>query len=856
MTSGSALRPRPLFSVVAAVYNVERYLPEFIASVEGQSLDQRQIEVVVVDDGSTDGSLALLEAWARRQPALVKVVTKANGGQASARNLGLEHATGTWVTFSDPDDIFDRDYFRAGERFAAAHPEVEIMGARIIVLDEALGRRVEHTRARQYDAGPRVVDLRDEPNVFPGGTNLCSFRLDRIKSAGLRFDARLRPTFEDVHFTARFVLGLPEPIVGIVPTMGYIYRKRATNDSTLQRAWSHPGRFTDVLELGHLDLLERARSADGSIRAWVQQLVIYDLSWYISEDEKPQSLVRIDPSVLDRFHELFRRVCGLLDPAVVRAHTVRAMEPRWSDLLAHGCRGEPWHSSRAEQTKVDPEMRLRRIVYRFVGDGPVDAFTADGRSIEPSFAKTRSCVYFDRTFMSERIAWLPVDVDLELRLDGQPIPIGPPASGSVRSPRERAQSAIRTRDAAWLGRLAYRGARLALARGLARLPLWRSYRDAWVLMDRMDDAGDNAERLFEHLRAERPDVNAWFVVERDTPAWNRLRPAYGGRLVARGSLRWAMLMLRSSWLISSHADRGVVEPPQITSVGLRRTWKLAFLGHGVTQIDLSRWLNTKDFDFIATTTPDERRSMVEDGTPYGYTAREVRQTGMPRFDRLLALGRAVDPGARDLILISPTWRKWFAASVDIESGNRGIDPAVWDSDYLTNWLAVVRSTEVAAAASRRGWQVGFMPHPVFQALLPSLEVPPYVQRLSFDDDVQGYFARAALVVTDYSSVAFDAAALDRPIVYFQFDRDAFFGGGHIGDRGYFDYDRDGFGPVATTAAEAIRAIVASIESGPRTTAEFQARIDRTFIQQDGRACARVVGAIEELSREYVTTSGR
>jgi hypothetical protein len=373
-------------------------------------------------------------------------------------------------------------------------------------------------------------------------------------------------------------------------------------------------------------------------------------------------------------------------------------------------------------------------------------------------------------------------------------------------------------------------------------------------MDRIDEAGDNAERLFEHLMAERQDLNAWFVVEHTTPAWERLRRSYADRLVARGSLRWAMLMLRSAWLISSHADRGVVEPAQVTPFGLRRTWKLAFLGHGVTQIDLSRWLNPKDFDFIATTTPDEHRAMVDDGTPYTYTAREVRQTSMPRFDRLQTLGRAVDPSARDLIMISPTWRKWLAASVDIDSGIRDIDPAVWDSDYLINWLAVVRSPEIAAAAARQGWQMAFMPHPVFQALLPALDLPSHVQRLSFADDVQASFARAALMVTDYSSVAFDVAALDRPIVYFQFDRDMFFGGGHIGDAGYFDYGRNGFGPVTVTVADAVQAIVASIDNGPHPTADFQARIDRTFLQRDGRASARIVAAIEELSRPFVGDS--
>jgi CDP-glycerol glycerophosphotransferase (TagB/SpsB family) len=107
-----------------------------------------------------------------------------------------------------------------------------------------------------------------------------------------------------------------------------------------------------------------------------------------------------------------------------------------------------------------------------------------------------------------------------------------------------------------------------------------------------------------------------------------------------------------------------------------------------------------------------------------------------------------------------------------------------------------------------------------------------------------------LLVTDYSSVAFDVAALDRPVVYYQFDRDEVLGGAHLGRKGYFDYERDGFGPVADEEAGAVRAIVASIEGGPRPVPEYQARIDRAFSRRDGRACARVVAAVEELSRPY------
>jgi len=144
-----------------------------------------------------------------------------------------------------------------------------------------------------------------------------------------------------------------------------------------------------------------------------------------------------------------------------------------------------------------------------------------------------------------------------------------------------------------------------------------------------------------------------------------------------------------------------------------------------------------------------------------------------------------------------------------------------------------------------------MPHPNLQGVLGRLDLPGHVEPLAFaGTDVQELYARCALMITDYSSVVFNTAYLDRPAVYFQFDRDAPLGGAHVGRQGYFEYGRDGFGPVAATLAEAERAIVAAIQHGPRPTPEYQARIDATFPVRDGQACARVVEAIEARSRPW------
>jgi hypothetical protein len=316
-------------------------------------------------------------------------------------------------------------------------------------------------------------------------------------------------------------------------------------------------------------------------------------------------------------------------------------------------------------------------------------------------------------------------------------------------------------------------------------------------------------------------------------------------------------MLNTRWLISSHADHALVEPPSVVRIARGRPWKFAFLQHGVIKDDLSLWLNNRDIDLFVVSTEPELESVAGDGTGYVVTHKETRLTGLPRFDRLLAKAREVPADARDLVIVAPTWRTGLTLAIDPATQKRGVDAGFWESDYYRSWIGVLRSPAIAKAAADRGVRIGFMPHPNLQQILGAVELPPHVEPLTFGgEDVQGLYARCALLVTDYSSVAFNIAYLDRPIVYFQFDRAEMMRGGHMGRQGYFDYARDGFGPVADDLAAAERAIVEAINAGPRAAPTYQARIDATFPVRDGGASARVVAALEELSRPWSAKAQR
>lgn len=95
-------------SVIIPIYNVEKYLEKCVDSVLNQIF--KNIEIILVNDGSTDSSGEIMESYQTKFPAIVKGYSKMNGGLSSARNYGLERVNGKYVTFLDSDDYLDEDY--------------------------------------------------------------------------------------------------------------------------------------------------------------------------------------------------------------------------------------------------------------------------------------------------------------------------------------------------------------------------------------------------------------------------------------------------------------------------------------------------------------------------------------------------------------------------------------------------------------------------------------------------------------------------------------------------------------------------------------------------------------------------
>lgn len=144
----------PKVSVIMPVYNGEKYLEQCMDSVCAQSM--KEIEIICVDDGSSDRSLGILQKYADKD-SRVKIITQQNGGAGKARNTGMKKATGEYLIFLDSDDFFEKDMI------AKAYEEAEQYQADFVVFNSDQ----YHMDTKKYVQNPWVVRKRDIPPYMP-----------------------------------------------------------------------------------------------------------------------------------------------------------------------------------------------------------------------------------------------------------------------------------------------------------------------------------------------------------------------------------------------------------------------------------------------------------------------------------------------------------------------------------------------------------------------------------------------------------------------------------------------------------------------------------------------------------------
>ena len=815
-----------LFSVVSAVYNVEKYLDEYLENMLNQTIKKDRLQLVLVDDGSTDGTAKKIAEWVARYPDLIKYVHKENGGQASARNVGLDYATGDWVTFIDPDDFVSRSYFEEVDKAIVAYPDLRFITCRIVFFNEAKGEYFDnHPLRSEFDNEISLYNVDDDYMPITLSASKSFFKISGIEEVELRFDERIKPDFEDAHFLNRYLLLQRAGRVAYLRRPIYYYRKREDGTSTLDSSWSSPDKFSTVLLRGKLDLLERALAEHGHVPFYIQKTVLYDLQWYfktlVGHEEKTHRFNAI--GIDDVFWDLLEKIFNLIDSSAIEKMPGNWLNSELKSACLERFKGVTPSISTVYVERIDTAANLM-LVRSVVADYTL---SINGAVIKPLETKIETRTLFGKPFYSLYFSWFPIGDETDT------------VSFGFEDGEREVYLSIR-------GKRVPHAIRVSQLRELFEKN-WGDYPQSdpeiWVFLDRDTQADDNAEHLYRWVRKHHPERKCYFALRKEAKDWGRLKQE-GFDLLPFGSKECEQALKGCSTIISSHAD-GFVH--SYFGDNYHKSKRFIFLQHGVIKHDLSGWLNGKPIDLMLTSAQAEYDSIVSQGSQYSLTRRQVLLSGLPRHDALLE-----KVAKRRTILVMPTWRNSLCGEKVGKGNIRAINPAFGNSLYKKSWEELLLSPVLRKISEENQMPVVFFPHANTYPYLEAgvLKVPDYVEVLGNQkgDSIQQVFADAAIMVTDYSSTAFETAYLGKPCIYYQFDKEEFYSGTQAYSKGYFSDEKDGFGPVVSTLAAFEDELIDCAQRGFDPSEEYVERMANFFEYRDGRCCERVYERIAALCR--------
>lgn len=873
---GAVRRDEGVTLTVVVLDDGHERLDRLVAALRGQAPDGSW-DVLVCGAPEREAELARRCAPLGDRVRLVLVTGTSTDQlrEASAR------AAGTWVTVCSSTTVFRPGYLEAVlVGLADGAPEVHVVTTHALVRDESR-QRVSDSSPDRWRSGAQTerCTVVEAPDRVPAGWDGVLFEAGRFRTAAASLTPAPAPSVAGLELVVRYLLLVPSAVVLHVPEARFERSTPAGTGPTVASPDAGDARVYTQAWTATLLPTVRLASQHGPLPAWFRRLLLGEVFRRLHDDELSSSRSSsVSADALRVFHEAVASLAPHLEERDVWDFAMADVPVRLRAAVLFGYLGaEGLRAPRVSRPGTGGAGSSVRVEYWCRTALPESTLPT---AVPREHGKSQSVRLLGRELVRLRSFWVRSATEVSLGGTTYTIPQGGTGGylDSEVADWDRRRRAVFTAPSrlpkgpvAVLRRLATREitwtmiweeisltmpgrSRLSALARLLRQPvvdlvsqhLWRlpqvraRYDGGWVLTDRLEAAGDNAEHLARHLLHAGGAEPVRYGLERRSPDWRRLR-SEGFDLVAPGTVRWNLALAGADVLASSHVDRGIVEP---LSPGLARLarWRFVFLQHGVTVHDVSRWLNSKPIDLLITSAEAEREAIAGDGTTYRYSTREVALTGMPRFDGLQR-ARAAVTGPVRTVVVAPTWRTRLRdASLLDPSGHH-----LAGSRYWRAWSEVLSSPTLEALADA-GVRVVLLPHPSMEPLMRGVRVPRHVEVASYRrTDVQQLLAQTRLLVTDYSSVAFDAAYVGADVVYYQFDRDETYSGGHLYREGYHDFETDGLGPVAHRLDEVLREVERSTGGGaPGAAGAAAGPAGSFFAWQDERSCERTVAAIRAL----------
>ena len=883
-----------LFSVVMAIYNTGRYLDESINSLLNQTIGYEKIQIILVNDGSTDNSEEICMKYKKLYKNNIIYIKIEHRGVSMARNIGMDYATGKFINFLDPDDLWDSQAFQHINIFFKLNNNINFATGRLKFFEAT----TEYHPLDYKFYKTRIVNLTKEYNCIHSSSSTSFFRFSYI--FGKKFEEGV-PSGEDTRFVNSILL--LNPIMGIVRESIYYCRKRYDFSSRTQnQKWDINFYFSTIFDVSKY-LIDSSIALYNKILPFIQFYIGYDLLFRI------QSISYKYLNSVD-----YKRYCTLIDDLLQKIDDKYIMEQRnvpnkfkilalskkYRKDLRYNIIFQDGILKYLDYPLLNLNIARNVIIWKSIS---INNHILHIEGIDslwiPKINYYYFCEFGNKTFypiyeyysprdfnslygVIEKGRILIFDIPLE-NIENEvfhfyifykndyceifPIPGELTHLSTIPSSYYTSDNFIikivdkrltifqyseileKDFENQYCKELKRDGKNLIIKlrnknkRYLKKFRNKKQKKGIWILNDRKNLAGDNGEYFFRYLIHNNPKhIDVFFAIQKNCSDYQRLKRL--GNILDLNSNKYLRLFLRANKIISSVPDLWVDNPFGEDRKYIKDlfNFELIFIPSGIIKDNLSKFLNriNRNIDIIAISTKKEYKSLIS--PEYKYKKNNIILTGISRFDNLEHYKRMNLNEDNRIILVMPTWRINIKGNKDssiYEIVHSDFFKSTTFFDFYNNLINDERIINIMKLYNYTGV---FCLHPNFAAQWIDFKNNQQFQ-IEKKCNFQKLIIKGSLLVTDYSSIFFDFAYLKKPIIYTHFDYEEYRLNQY--PEGFFNYKRDGFGPIYYTFNDTVSAIIESVKNHCKIKKKYLRKIIKFFSFSDKNNNDRIY---KELSK--------
>lgn len=865
-------------SVIVPVYNVEKYLRKCLDSLAEQTMDRSKMEVLVINDGSTDGSWDICTEYSDKYDNF-KAFSKENEGLSATRNFGILNAKGKYLFFLDSDDYFTPETVKkVTDFFETVYDEVDMVAYNEVRFKSSETIKPHFRFDILKDEG--VYDLNEYPYITQTRVNVCVKNMDDYN---ILFNTTQGFRLEDQEYCNRVLM--PKMKLGYCPYGTYMYNKG--NESSIMSVYFHAYYLFQTSMEYFEGLFE---NFPDKVPEYFQAIFVNDLRWRFKDDIllPYQYEGKAYEDSVDRIRRLLQRVDDkviLKYPDFAEMNRHYFLNMKYSGKLTFE-NGEKLCLKSGENTVFETdEVSIVIDKYGFNGDtmelcghlsSPVFMYAPKPQLSLRKKNGTQSVELFDSSFCYDNAkeknnqAW-GFRIELDTSKDvttGFVVSIGERIceykiiSGKWSAVQKNigrdtvvsggkecrfTEKRITVKNVGKKAELKYRfrtafaalkkNKKVFVVRILnVLMTLFMPEKRIWLYSDDNTSEKGSAYDQFIHDCSAKDGIKRFYVVDGNFAEKSKwFDPSMKKQLLVFRSNKHKLYYLKAEKVIVSSADTLSYLPffDDIYSQYMDLfSGEVVCLGSGVFNAHMP-W----DFSYERL---DNCRRVVSSGfeiktltEKYNYPEEALIKSKMPRYDSF----EASDAGESKRILFAPSWRKYLIG----QKGNGSRVPATnrfTDSDYFKETMKFLCSSELEKLLSDNGFYLDLKLHPMYDCYKDCFVFSNSRINVVYDIDENEY----SMVITDYSTIAFDFVYFGRPVMYFVPDYDKFKAGMHSFRELEMPLE-DGFGELTTTSEKAVEALGRIIENDGKVLPPFAEKYSDFFLDRENNCRDRIYNAI-------------